>query len=36
MEVEPTVVIGSLFAAYMIGWGAGFLILTFKQLMEKI
>ena len=35
MEINA-LIIGQLFGAYMTGWGAGFLILTFKQLMEKI
>ena len=29
-------IIAELFSAYMLGWASGFIILVFKQLMEKI
>ena len=33
---EASFVLGSLFGMYAVGWCAGFLILTFKQGMDKI
>tara|TARA_B100000287_G_scaffold421719_1_gene462757 strand:+ start:263 stop:376 length:114 start_codon:yes stop_codon:yes gene_type:complete len=35
-ESEIAVYLGSLFGSYVIGWGAGVLIYTFKKLSEYI
>lgn len=36
IPVSPEFVIGSLFTSYAAGWAAGFIILNFKQLFDKI
>lgn len=36
IDITPVFIIGSLAGVYVVGWSAGFILLSFKQLMEKI
>lgn len=36
MPISHEFVFGSLLTVYLVGWSAGFAILSFKQLFEKI
>jgi hypothetical protein len=36
MPVSSEFVLGALFTAYLAGWSAGYVVLLFKQLFEKI
>lgn len=36
IPISMEFVVGSMFAAYLSGWAAGFLLLSIKQFAEKI
>lgn len=36
VEADVVQIIGTLLGAFGLGWGAGFLLITFKKLVEQL